>query len=703
MSAERKDPPLLGYADRLSARPGETLSFKVSSASTAPFTARLVRSISADPNPAGQGIVEEDASVFFPPRSLPSVARPFCPGSYAIARSAITVAPGAEVTLSARVFPTLRSKRRQSLLAIGALDLHLDPQGAVCVTLGARTLSTGVPLKLRHWYRVEVRIGAEGAWVEQRALGRRPSPPLRVQGDLGEGLGLSGKPLVAAKLEGGQVAAHFNGKIEAPAIAVEGQAICAWDFSKAISSTEVPATSGPGLDLVNYPRRAVTGADWDGSEMNWTHKPDHYAAIHFHEDDIYDFGWDSDFTFTLPRGMPSGAYVMRLECEGQGDAIPFFVCPPRRQRTADLCVLVPTFTYTIYGNHARPDFDPSWRRKFADWEAYPYNPAEYPHYGLSTYNSHRDGSGIAHASHRRPLFNLRPGYVTFGNTSCSGLRHFQADSHLLSWLHAQGIAYDLVTDHDLHDDGVAAVRGYKAVVTATHPEYHTVRSLDALRDYRDGGGALVYLGGNGFYWRIAIHPENEGLLEIRRAEDGIRAWAAEPGEYYNAFDGGYGGLWRRNGRPPQELVGIGFAAQGEFFGDPYRRVCRDPDYDWVFEGIEEDVLGDFGFSGKGAAGFELDRIDYRLGSPENTVLLARSATRESGFMLVPEEQLTHLTNLTGGPEKDALHADMIWADYPGGGKVFAVGSITFCGSLPWNGFDNNISRLLRNVVTRLLS
>ena len=35
-----------------------------------------------------------------------------------------------------------------------------------------------------------------------------------------------------------------------------------------------------------------------------------------------------------------------------------------------------------------------------------------------------------------------------------------------------------------------------------------------------------------------------------------------------------------------------------------------------------------------------------------------------------------------------------------GGAVFSVGSITFRGSLPWNGFDNQISRLIRNVVER---
>jgi N,N-dimethylformamidase len=72
-------------------------------------------------------------------------------------------------------------------------------------------------------------------------------------------------------------------------------------------------------------------------------------------------------------------------------------------------------------------------------------------------------------------------------------------------------------------------------------------------------------------------------------------------------------------------------------------------------------------------------------------------------MLVPEEQLTHLTNLTGGTEAEAKHADMIYCTYPGGGSVFATGSITFCGSLPWNDYDNNVSQILQNVFEKALS
>ena len=338
--------------------------------------------------------------------------------------------------------------------------------------------------------------------------------------------------------------------------------------------------------------------------------------------------------------------------------------------------------------------------RIKEWNAYPYNPVNYKEYGLSTYNYHSDGAGICHASHRRPLFNLRPGYITLvtngsSNSPCSGLRHFQADSHLISWLHNKELDYEIVTDEQLHEDGYKAIKNYKTIITGTHPEYHTKETLDALTDFRDNGGSLNYLGGNGFYWRIAIHKENKSLLEIRRPEGGIRAWASEPGEAYNAFDGTYGGLWRRSGRAPQELVGIGFTAQGNFYGHSYERKCFDPKFDWIFKGIKENKLGDFGFSGNGAAGFELDHIDSHLTSIKDITLLAQSKASknpEENFILVPESRLTHLSNIKHLPEVEILQADMVYFEVPGGGSVFSTGSITFCGSLPWNNYNNNISK-----------
>jgi N,N-dimethylformamidase len=45
---------------------------------------------------------------------------------------------------------------------------------------------------------------------------------------------------------------------------------------------------------------------------------------------------------------------------------------------------------------------------------------------------------------------------------------------------------------------------------------------------------------------------------------------------------------------------------------------------------------------------------------------------------------------------------MVYFETEGGGRVFSVGSITFCGSLPWNNFDNTVSRLLLNVLSQSL-
>lgn len=360
----------------------------------------------------------------------------------------------------------------------------------------------------------------------------------------------------------------------------------------------------------------------------------------------------------------------------------------------------------MYGNHARADFQPDWLDRIKEWNAYPHNASQCPNYGCSTYNFHRDTSGICFASHRRPLFNLRPNYITFGASTCSGLRHFPADTHLIAFLHHNNFDYDILTDHELHKDEVAAIAGYQTLITGTHPEYHTKETLDALQEFRDTcGGNLIYLGGNGFYWRIAANDKDASMLEIRRAEDGVRTWASEPGEYYHMLDGGsYGGLWRRNARPPQHLVGVGFTAQGNFQGMPYRRVCFDKEMDWLFEGIQkgETLLGNFGFSGNGAAGFELDRVDRRLDGGEHEItILAQAFAEENEFMLVPEEILTTYSNLSGLATKEARRSDMIYFHVrASGAQVFSVGSITFCGSLPWNNFENNISTILRNVIKR---
>ena len=111
-------------------------------------------------------------------------------------------------------------------------------------------------------------------------------------------------------------------------------------------------------------------------------------------------------------------------------------------------------------------------------------------------------------------------------------------------------------------------------MTGTHPEYYSLKMLDAMQDYTDLGGRLMYLGANGFYWRIAWHPSLDGVIEHRRSEDGMRAWMTQPGESYMAFTGEYSGLWQRNGRPPNVLVGTAFSGAGLRLSPATTSACR---------------------------------------------------------------------------------------------------------------------------------
>ena len=227
---------------------------------------------------------------------------------------------------------------------------------------------------------------------------------------------------------------------------------------------------------------------------------------------------------------------------------------------------------------------------------------------------------------------------------------------------------------------------------------------DALESWLGAGGRLMYMGGNGFYWRVAFQEDNPAVMEVRRAEDGTRGWIAEPGEYYHQFGGEYGGMWRRLGKPPNQLVGIGFAAQG-FDGGTYYRVqpgALDPRVEFIVQGIsdvaEGDAWGSFGNQGGGVAGEEIDRHDITLGSPAHAVVIATSEGHRPGMLRVKEE--FHMMEPLGNDPK--VRADMVFFEVKGGGAVFSTGSISYAGSLAHNDYHNEIAMLTGNVLTRFL-
>jgi N,N-dimethylformamidase len=151
------------------------------------------------------------------------------------------------------------------------------------------------------------------------------------------------------------------------------------------------------------------------------------------------------------------------------------------------------------------------------------------------------------------------------------------------------------------------------------------------------------------------------------------------------------------------LVGVGFVAQGFDRSSYYRKTAAAADSRaaFIFAGIADEVVGDFGYAGDGAAGYEVDAWNPALGSPRHSLVVAASENHTNAFQLVNEEILVNRAGIDGA-YSPAIRADMVFFETPNGGAVFSTGSISYIASLWHKGYDNNISKLTLNVLRRFL-
>lgn len=474
-----------------------------------------------------------------------------------------------------------------------------------------------------------------------------------------------------------------------------------WDFSSDIERIEITDLSANALHgvTINVPMRAVRGVGWDGSVDDWRARPDHYSAIHFHDDDLDDAEWQSDFSYTVPTDLPSGIYAARLRKGESEDYIPFFVAPPKGQARAAVALLLPTLSYTAYTNVTglstfkikRRITDATGQPHLIEQDLHPclLQNAEDEAFllkhlrelGKGIYSNHTDGTLATSASQRHPNMTIKPKGITWT---------LVADTHLTDWLEQKRIPYDVITDDLLHAEGVELLTRYGVVLTGNHPEYCSKRMLDAIDQYQRGGGRWMYLGGNGFYCVTSVHSQLPGVIEVRK--DHMFAGHCSHTEARHAFDGIRGGLWQDNARAPQLLMGVGFRASYWEDGVPYKRL---PDsYQsraaFIFEGVSSETFGDYGLLSRAAAGQEVDAIDVECGTPAHALHLARATFVQDSF--VAENYI----------RKRPLIADVVFFETPNGGAVFSVGSMTWVGSLSHNRYQNDVSRITENVLRRFV-
>ncbi|ATU72803.1 large subunit of N-N-dimethylformamidase [Gluconacetobacter sp. SXCC-1] len=722
---------LLGYADQISVTEGDEIAFRVSSETAEAYDATIVRIINGDLNPAGSGYREEE---------VPGTAwrvqgrtQKVHPGSCIMVDAAVPLeklAAGWSLSVLAR--PTLPESSGadgagQVMFSLrdpvsgGGIEIGIRGEdGAYAMVQAAQgcvVCAAGVPMRRHEWYRVRVTLdpARNELTLTQGALescaGIADSAAITVACGIKPAWTPAARIIIAARATAGGdrvFSGFYNGKLEAPCLSDHaGAVIGQWDFAIGIDGQDI-CDHGPFRlhgRTWQMPARAMTGHNWNGTVRSWQDAPEQYGAIHFHEDDLVDACWDSDFAWRVPPGLKSGLYAARLRSATDEDHIPFVIRRAPGTGHAPLVFILPTASYLAYANEHLA-IDAALAERVHDhvpvFGTSDVFLAERREFGASLYDRHSDGSGIMISSRLRPVLNMRPKYQSWLGGTGSGLWQMNADTHIIDWLEHEKFDYDIITDEDLDREGLHALAPYRCVMLASHPEYVSTRMLDALAAHRAQGGRLVSLGGNALYWRVVYHPAIPGVMELRRCEVG-NGWITDPGESCHAFGGEYGGLWERIGRPPHKTLGSGFIGQG-FDRCTYFR--RQPDSDnprvaFVFEGMKGDIIGDFGLIGGGAAGIELDRANSAKGTPLNTLVLARSEGHTNTYLPSTCALLINYAG-QGAAQSDLVRAEIVFFETAEGGAVFSTGSIAWSGSLSHAGYDNSVSRMTGNVVRRFI-
>ena len=716
-----RSPAVLAYADARSVRAGESITFHVSSHRRAPYEARIVRLLAPELGPIGPPRRELSIDTPIDGRHEGREQRTYL-GSFARVPGPVPL--DGQCSIDLLVFPTLVEEHPCTIVEIrgssgATLTLTHSATGGLAAQL---TVNDSVhvvgapPLDERAWTRVTVGCDLSNGQLElsastMPAVGLPPRPDRVANSSFDPGHARFGPSVIAfaASLDDDGVhhrpSTCFNGKLEHPRLMSttdgSGEPLAAWDFSRDIPTSFIRDTGPLELDgeLHNLPTRATRGSGWTSDHLTWMAEPSGYAAIHFHDTDLADAGWEPSHVYEVPPGTASGCYALRVSpCDDSTPEfyVPFVVRPARHEPHHDIAFILPTTTYGAYANmHLRvtAQFNELAHGRLTVLDSTDFLLLRMPELGRSTYDVHRDGSPVIYSSMNRPVTNFRP---------TGRMYKFCLDLMIIDWLDSCGYDFDVITEDDIDGEGTAAIEQYRVVLTGSHPEYTTRRQLDAYEAFLESGGRLMYLGGNGFYSAAEVIPGRRDVVEVRRpGQDNL--WRVNHAEAASSTSGLPTGLWRNIGRPENALTGVGFITQGFDACTYYTRTpaSDNPRVSWVFDGLERDeVIGDFGILQGGAAGYEIDRHEVTKGSPPHSVVLASSSGHSNLYDLMVPSILDTLPDphRTESP----IRADMVFFETGAGGAVFSVGSIAWSGSLSHDGYENSVSRVTRNVLDRFV-
>jgi hypothetical protein len=239
-----------------------------------------------------------------------------------------------------------------------------------------------------------------------------------------------------------------------------------------------------------------------------------------------------------------------------------------------------------------------------------------------------------------------------------------AEIWLLSWIEREGYDYEVCSDADLHSARVD-LSNYKALILSTHPEYWSQVMAQRVNEYLDGGGCMLYLGGNAAF--RSVEYSNDASAMTTGADESH--WCA------NAWP---------QGPMPRSFLGVAYdvTADGNY---PSRcgYVVADANHRFFAgTGVSNgDIFATTGRNGGGACGWEVDCASPAfVGGPSAL-----------GVKILGQGQL--VTNA-------GYRGDIAYYDASGGGFALAIGSITVTGALD---ADDRLSRLVKNAINEAIA
>jgi hypothetical protein len=367
--------------------------------------------------------------------------------------------------------------------------------------------------------------------------------------------------------------------------------------------------------------------------------------------------WINPIKIQLPRFISSGYYFIKLEYKSVTYWLPIIVKPIfNLSNTNHIIVLANSNKWNAYNTWAGLDGSISL-----------YQFVSTPYYeknrntklegtdGIKTYAPrvsnfvHTERPNTSMSSYIEKYFESDIKSTVFFND------HIYGEMFLPNYLDELYKPFDVITDQDMDLISISDISQYKIFIAHVHPEYWSKKQLDLLAQIHKAKIGIMYIGGNGLYWKCTWVGNQ---MEVRK-------------DRKKHLDGTQGGQWGELGSPGEQIVKVYYSKMyptNVQFGFPYQAT-------WPVHPLLDKLIDNSGYFGfrnlnsksinYGTAGWEVDNIQI----PSNRkYLIAKSPDNLS---------------------------NMIWKDLDTTGPVFSAGSIIYTGSLF---VDLNIYELTEQVI-----